>query len=83
MTFDKKQPFANEGIAHILRLEIFAAKGGANIEVFRDIVGARRIRGPTVALMLTVVCNVSFVSYFLLTVLLDRACIDGVFGRQL
>ncbi|KAE9389230.1 hypothetical protein BT96DRAFT_1070874 [Gymnopus androsaceus JB14] len=55
LTFDKMQPFGNEGIAHILRLEIFAAKGGANIEVFRDIVSAKRIRGPTVALMCTVI----------------------------
>ncbi|KAE9384477.1 hypothetical protein BT96DRAFT_1008040 [Gymnopus androsaceus JB14] len=44
-TFDKKHPFANQGIAHILRLEIFAAK---------DIVSAKTISAPTVALILTV-----------------------------
>lgn len=37
-SYDRKQPFGCEGITHILRLEVFATKGGANIEVFRDIV---------------------------------------------
>ncbi|KAE9392699.1 hypothetical protein BT96DRAFT_944429 [Gymnopus androsaceus JB14] len=52
-TYNTKLPFGSEGIAHILRLEVFASKGGANIDVFREVVAAGRIRGPTIALMLT------------------------------
>lgn len=59
-TYDTKQPFGCDGIAHILRLEVFATKGGANIEVFREIVAAGRIRAPTIALLLTVVCCFTF-----------------------
>ncbi|KAE9390995.1 hypothetical protein BT96DRAFT_1001750 [Gymnopus androsaceus JB14] len=52
-TYNTKLPFGSEGIAHILQLEVFASKGGANIDVFREVVAAGRIRGPTIALMLT------------------------------
>ncbi|KAF9062883.1 hypothetical protein BDP27DRAFT_1481370 [Rhodocollybia butyracea] len=37
-TYNTKLPFGCEGIAHILCLEVFATKGGANIEIFREIV---------------------------------------------
>jgi hypothetical protein len=40
----------------MLRLEIFSTKGGANIEVFKEIVNAGKITAPTLALMLTCVC---------------------------
>ncbi|KAE9390718.1 hypothetical protein BT96DRAFT_1001994 [Gymnopus androsaceus JB14] len=53
--YDTKHPFSCEGLAHILRLEVFATKGGANIDIFRDIVSAGRISGPTIALLLTVI----------------------------
>ncbi|KAJ3818876.1 hypothetical protein F5880DRAFT_1616979 [Lentinula raphanica] len=53
-TFDTKKPFEAEGIAHLLRLEYFATKGGANIAVFKEMVAAKRIKGPTIALMITV-----------------------------
>ncbi|KAE9396996.1 hypothetical protein BT96DRAFT_941242 [Gymnopus androsaceus JB14] len=54
-TFDAGQPFGSEGLAHILRLEVFATKGNANVEVFKDIVAARQITGPTIALMFTAI----------------------------
>ena len=54
-SFDKKKPFEAEGIAHLLRLEYFATKGGANIAVFKELVAAKRITVPTIALMVTVV----------------------------
>ncbi|KAE9386427.1 hypothetical protein BT96DRAFT_949123 [Gymnopus androsaceus JB14] len=54
-TFDAGQPFGSEGLAHILRLEVFATKGNANVEVFKDIVAARWITGPTIALMFTAI----------------------------
>ncbi|KAF9048134.1 hypothetical protein BDP27DRAFT_1434368 [Rhodocollybia butyracea] len=34
-------------------VQVFATKGGANIEIFREIVNARKIAPPTVALMIT------------------------------
>ncbi|KAF9059919.1 hypothetical protein BDP27DRAFT_1430713 [Rhodocollybia butyracea] len=52
-TYDTKLPFGCEGVAHILRLEVFSTKGGANIEIFREIVNVRKIAPTTVALMLT------------------------------
>lgn len=55
-TYNTALPFGCEGISQIMRQEIFATKGGANIEVFQDIVRAGRIRSPSIALMLTVVC---------------------------
>jgi hypothetical protein len=57
MTYNTKLPFGCEGIAHILRLEVFATKGGANIEIFREIVKARKIAPTTIALMLTFVSS--------------------------
>ncbi|KAE9387637.1 hypothetical protein BT96DRAFT_1004921 [Gymnopus androsaceus JB14] len=53
--YNTKRPFGCEGLAHILHLEVFATKGGANIDIFRDIVSAGRIGGPTIALLLTVI----------------------------
>ncbi|KAJ3975922.1 hypothetical protein EV361DRAFT_885991 [Lentinula raphanica] len=53
-TFDPQKPFEADGIAHLLRLEYFATKGGANIAVFKEMVSAKRIKAPTVALMITV-----------------------------
>ncbi|KAJ3963780.1 hypothetical protein EV361DRAFT_956625 [Lentinula raphanica] len=53
-TFNAKKPFEADGIAHLLRLEYFATKGGANIAVFKEMVAAKRINGPTIALMVTV-----------------------------
>ncbi|KAJ3719983.1 hypothetical protein C8R42DRAFT_777102 [Lentinula raphanica] len=53
-TFDNQKPFEADGIAHLLRLEYFATKGGANIAVFKEMVSAKRIKAPTVALMITV-----------------------------
>ncbi|KAJ3730705.1 hypothetical protein C8R42DRAFT_715367 [Lentinula raphanica] len=53
-TFDNKKPFEADGIAHLLRLEYFATKGGANIAVFKEMVAAKRIKGPTIALMVTI-----------------------------
>lgn len=55
-TYNKKKPFGSEGIAHLLRLEIFVTKGGSNIDVFRELVAAKQITAPTIALMLTCVC---------------------------
>ncbi|KAF9059375.1 hypothetical protein BDP27DRAFT_1500943 [Rhodocollybia butyracea] len=52
-TYNTQLPFGCEGIAHILRLEVFATKGGANIEIFREIVNARTITPTTIVLMLT------------------------------
>ncbi|KAF9039556.1 hypothetical protein BDP27DRAFT_1374541 [Rhodocollybia butyracea] len=52
-TYNTQLPFGCEGIAHILRLEVFATKGGANIEIFREIVNARTIAPTTIVLMLT------------------------------
>ncbi|KAJ3832816.1 hypothetical protein F5878DRAFT_666229 [Lentinula raphanica] len=49
-----EKPFEADGIAHLLRLEYFAMKGGANIAVFKEMVSAKRIKAPTVALMITV-----------------------------
>lgn len=48
-----------------MRLEVFSTKGGANIEVFKDIVAAGRVRAPTIALLLTVVCAFAFLFFFL------------------
>ncbi|KAJ3967364.1 hypothetical protein EV361DRAFT_1009163 [Lentinula raphanica] len=53
-TFDHQKPFEADGIAHLLRLEYFATKGGANIAVFKEMISAKRIKAPTVALMITV-----------------------------
>ncbi|KAJ3766536.1 hypothetical protein FB446DRAFT_794009 [Lentinula raphanica] len=53
-TFDNKKPFEANGIAHLLRLEYFATKGDANIAVFKEMVAAKRIKGPTIALMVTI-----------------------------
>ncbi|KAJ3717517.1 hypothetical protein C8R42DRAFT_711648 [Lentinula raphanica] len=53
-TFDNQKPFEADGIAHLLRLEYFATKGGANIAVFKEMVSAKRIKAPTVALIITV-----------------------------
>ncbi|KAJ3728245.1 hypothetical protein C8R42DRAFT_716203 [Lentinula raphanica] len=53
-TFDPQKPFEADGIAHLLRLEYFATKGGANIAVFKEMISAKRIKAPTVALMITV-----------------------------
>ncbi|KAF9062006.1 hypothetical protein BDP27DRAFT_1428354 [Rhodocollybia butyracea] len=47
-TYDTKLPFGCEGVAHILRLEVFSTKGGANIEIFREIVNVRKIAPTTV-----------------------------------
>ncbi|KAF9059301.1 hypothetical protein BDP27DRAFT_1431578 [Rhodocollybia butyracea] len=52
-TYNTQLPFGCESIAHILRLEVFATKGGANIEIFREIVNARTIAPTTIVLMLT------------------------------
>ncbi|KAF9065617.1 hypothetical protein BDP27DRAFT_1424703 [Rhodocollybia butyracea] len=52
-TYNTKLPFSCEGIEHMLRLEIFSTKGGANIEVFKEIVKAGKITAPTLALMVT------------------------------
>ncbi|KAF9069384.1 hypothetical protein BDP27DRAFT_1520119 [Rhodocollybia butyracea] len=52
-TYNTKLPFGCEGIAHILCLEVFATKGGANIEIFREIVNVRKIAPTTIALMIT------------------------------
>ncbi|KAF9061486.1 hypothetical protein BDP27DRAFT_1428905 [Rhodocollybia butyracea] len=52
-TCNNKLPFGCEGIAHILCLEVFATKGGANIEIFREIVNVRKIAPTTIALMIT------------------------------
>ncbi|KAF9067759.1 hypothetical protein BDP27DRAFT_1533030 [Rhodocollybia butyracea] len=52
-TYNTQLLFGCEGIAHILRLEVFATKGGANIEIFREIVNARTIAPTKIALMLT------------------------------
>ncbi|KAJ3965783.1 hypothetical protein EV361DRAFT_1017204 [Lentinula raphanica] len=57
-TFDRKKPFEADGIAHLLRLEYFATKGGANIAVFKEMVAAKRIKGPTIALMATVMAHI-------------------------
>jgi hypothetical protein len=43
----------------MLCLEIFSTKGGANIEVFKEIVKAGKITAPTLALMVTCVIFVS------------------------
>ncbi|KAJ3737893.1 hypothetical protein EV360DRAFT_91137 [Lentinula raphanica] len=53
-TFDPQKPFEADGIAHLLKLEYFATKGGANVAVFKEIFFAKRIKAPTVALMITV-----------------------------
>ncbi|KAF9059371.1 hypothetical protein BDP27DRAFT_1431470 [Rhodocollybia butyracea] len=58
-TYNTKLPFGCEGIAHILRLEVFATEGGANIEIFREIVNVRKIAPTTIALMIT------FIEHFL------------------
>ncbi|KAF9067416.1 hypothetical protein BDP27DRAFT_1422844 [Rhodocollybia butyracea] len=42
-----------QGIDHMLCLEIFSTKGGAKIEVFKEIVKAGKITAPTLALMVT------------------------------
>ncbi|KAF9020298.1 hypothetical protein BDP27DRAFT_1439605 [Rhodocollybia butyracea] len=52
-TYNTKLPFGCEGVAHILCLEVFATRGGANIEIFQEIVNTRKIAPPTVALMIT------------------------------
>ncbi|KAJ3728257.1 hypothetical protein C8R42DRAFT_716217 [Lentinula raphanica] len=53
-TFNPQKPFEADGIAHLLRLEYFATKGGANIAVFKEMIAAKRIKPPTIALMVTV-----------------------------
>ncbi|KAE9386318.1 hypothetical protein BT96DRAFT_1006198 [Gymnopus androsaceus JB14] len=47
-TYDKNLPFGIEGIAHLLRVEFFATRGGANIGAFKEMVAARCIHSPTI-----------------------------------
>ncbi|KAE9393423.1 hypothetical protein BT96DRAFT_999460 [Gymnopus androsaceus JB14] len=45
--------FGTEAISHLLHLEVFSSKGGANIEIFKEIVATGRVTGATIALMIT------------------------------
>lgn len=59
-TFNRQLPFGTEAIHQLLRQEFFSTKGGANVLAFAEMVEDRRVKDTAIALMVTLVCFLSF-----------------------